>query len=104
MMLQARPTYSVRGLPIILSLITILAATPFMVGSNKALSRLGASLDMGRLPLIFVPNVGQERQRGAEETVSYLAHSAGGTLMFAPSEVVLTAPAGVDGQTPPRTD
>src|SRR5687768_16892634 len=104
MMLQARPAQPVRGLPIILSVLAILTATPFMVGSGLSLQGLRASLDMSlnakqNLPLIFVPNVGQ-----SESAVSYLAHSTGGTLLFAPTEVVLTAPAGEDGEQPLRAD
>ncbi|HKP51047.1 MAG TPA: SBBP repeat-containing protein [Chloroflexia bacterium] len=42
------------------------------------------SLDFGKLPLSFEPNVGQ-----ADSAVRYLAHTAGGTLFFTPSNVAL---------------
>jgi hypothetical protein len=38
-----------------------------------------------RLPLPFVPNVGQ-----SDPAVSFQAHSSGGTLFFTPEEVVLS--------------
>lgn len=102
MILQARPSKTARGLPLILIILTalaILASALFMSSSDKSMPGPHDSLDLGRLPLIFVPNVGQ-----SESTVSYVAHSMGGTLLFAPSEVALTAPAAEDGQQPLRAD
>src|SRR5438067_7679372 len=48
-----------------------------------------ARSDLSRLPLSFEPNVGQ-----AAPTARYLAHAPGGTLYFAPSEVILSLSAG----------
>ena len=47
------------------------------------------SLDWGKLPIHFEPNVGQ-----ASPPAQFVAHAPGGTLYFAPSEVMLSLPSG----------
>ena len=47
--------------------------------------------DWGKLPLSFVPNAGQ-----ADASVRFEVHSMGGTVSFAPDEVVLSLPAPQD--------
>src|SRR4051794_34894678 len=45
----------------------------------------GTPANLSTLPLAFEPNTGQ-----SEATTRYLAHTANGTLLFRPAEVVVT--------------
>jgi len=89
-------------MPIVFTALAVLVAAPFMVSGGKSNLSLSPSLGLNakqNLPIVFVPNMGL-----SESKVSYLAHSAGGTLLFAPSEVVLTAPSEAGTEQPLRAD
>ena len=69
-----------------------------MVGSDQAATARLKSAS-GRLPLSFVPNAGQ-----LDPTVRFQVRSAGGTVFFTPSAIVLSLPTriAVDTREPPH--
>ncbi|MDQ3703770.1 MAG: SBBP repeat-containing protein [Chloroflexota bacterium] len=78
---------------LVLALIALVLSSgvPFVLSTRHAPSVQSPTFatrnatDFARLPLAFEPNVGQ-----TDASVRYMAHVPGGTLFFAPSEVVLT--------------
>src|SRR4051794_40012177 len=81
-----------REYPVIfVALVLIFGSLLPLSGGNSARPGLRPALPgkaaLGRLPVGFEPNVGQ-----ADPQVRYVAHTAAGTLLFAPSGVVLEVP------------
>ncbi len=79
-----------KGVLLVLSLVVTLAgitlfASLRQVPQSKGPSVQARTIGLGQLPLSFEPNVGQ----AGSQQPRYMVHSAGGTLFFAPSEVVL---------------
>ncbi len=73
-----------RGLAI-LSVLSALAASLPSGPKLAGLTSPSIAPDFGKLPLSFVPNVGQ-----TDPAVRFQAHSMGSTLFFTPNEVVLS--------------